>query len=113
MQTEPMNRRFYYLGLELAELDPRFTPEQVRDAYSGLYGARRESPPDHRFRAADEPGNAGLRFGRPQSVSTRSSIQFLSASWRDWTAVQADRTRLVSLMSRATKTSPLDGCKPT
>ena len=36
MQTEPMNRRFYYLGLELAALDPTFTPEQVRDADSGL-----------------------------------------------------------------------------
>lgn len=37
MQTEPITRRFYYLGLELPDLDPRFTPEQVRDAYSGLY----------------------------------------------------------------------------
>jgi PRTRC genetic system protein C len=37
MQTEPMTRRFYYLGLELPDLDPRFTPEQVRDAYTGLY----------------------------------------------------------------------------
>ena len=37
MHTEAMTRRFYYLGLELPDLDPRLTPEQVRDAYCGLY----------------------------------------------------------------------------
>jgi PRTRC genetic system protein C len=37
MQIEPMSRRFYYLGLELPDLDPRLTPEQVRDSYSHLY----------------------------------------------------------------------------
>ena len=37
MQIEPMPRRFYYLGLELPDLDPRLTPEQVRDSYSNLY----------------------------------------------------------------------------
>ncbi len=37
MQTEPTIRRFYYLGMDLPDLDPRFTPEQVRDSYSSLY----------------------------------------------------------------------------
>jgi len=37
MQVEPLTRRFYYLGLELPDLDPRLTPEQVRDSYGGLY----------------------------------------------------------------------------
>ena len=32
-----MPRRFYYLGLELPDLDPRLTPEQVKDSYSTLY----------------------------------------------------------------------------
>jgi len=33
MQVSAMPRRFYYLGLELADLNPAFTPEQIRDAY--------------------------------------------------------------------------------
>ena len=37
MQVEAMGRRFFYLGLELADLDEKLTPEQVRDAYSSLY----------------------------------------------------------------------------
>lgn len=37
MQVEPTGRRFFYLGLELADLDSRLTPEQVRDAYCSLY----------------------------------------------------------------------------
>jgi PRTRC genetic system protein C len=37
MQVNAMPRRFYYLGLELADLNPAFTPEQIRDAYCTLY----------------------------------------------------------------------------
>jgi PRTRC genetic system protein C len=29
MQVEPLTRRFCYPGLELPDLDPRLTPEQV------------------------------------------------------------------------------------
>ena len=37
MQVEPTSRRFFYLGLELPDLDGKMTPEQIRDAYCNLY----------------------------------------------------------------------------
>ena len=37
MRIETTRRLFSYLGLELADLDARMTPEQIRDAYSNLY----------------------------------------------------------------------------
>ena len=37
MQVEPTGRKFFYLGLELPDLDGRMTPEQIKDAYCNLY----------------------------------------------------------------------------
>jgi PRTRC genetic system protein C len=33
MQVERTKRRFFYLGLELPDINERLTPEQIRDAY--------------------------------------------------------------------------------
>ena len=37
MQVERTKRRFFYLGLELPDINERLTPEQIRDAYCTLY----------------------------------------------------------------------------
>jgi PRTRC genetic system protein C len=37
MQLERTKRRFFYLGLELADINEQLTPEQVRDSYCSLY----------------------------------------------------------------------------
>lgn len=37
MQAESTARKFFYLGLELPDLDGKMTPEQIRDAYGSLY----------------------------------------------------------------------------
>ncbi len=37
MQLERTKRRFFYLGLELPDINDHLTPEQVRDSYCTLY----------------------------------------------------------------------------
>lgn len=37
VQTRVMERFFSYNGLVLPDLDPKLTPEQIRDAYSASY----------------------------------------------------------------------------
>ena len=37
IQTRAIERSFSYMGLQLPDLDPALTPEQVRDAYSAQY----------------------------------------------------------------------------
>ena len=78
MQIEPITRRFYYLGLELLDLDPRLTPEQVKDSYSGLHpeitNATIEGPEVEVLQIQNRPFGGVNPWGPAGPVCSRSAI---------------------------------------
>lgn len=38
LQIAPVKRVFQYQGMQLPDIDPELTPEEIRDVYSAQYG---------------------------------------------------------------------------